>query len=532
MTVVSIDFGTSNTVVSILNPDTKQPETLRFGEISHLFKVRKASGEIGETPVVPTLAFVKADNNMVFGEQVRSLRLGLAQPDRLFKDFKRDLVADFQPPPRQLDGKSYSVEFVSELFVSEIWRRLPEQSIQPSRAIFTVPVGAFERYLDWFRDLAQKLEVPEVRVIDESTAAALGYAVERPGAVVLVVDFGGGTLDLSLVRTGNAQAIPDATTKLQTPIQAEVLAKSDAYVGGVDIDVWILEDYLQQIGSSRREVGEIGWQNLLEVAERLKIKLSRSTEAKESWFDDENFIALDLELSRERLDNILEERQLLEQLRQALDEVLAIALGKGIAKPDIEMVVMVGGSCLIPAVQQLIISYFGRSRVRLDKAFEAVSHGALALSSLAGVDDYLRHTYAIRLWDPHAKAYSYLPLFEKGIKYPCDRSEPMTLQAAIEGQREIRLDIGEVAQISQAEVTFDEQGRMSSGRLLEREQYRSVQTYREQVCVAHLDPPGQLGIDRILVKFEVDERRMLLATVRDLLTEQVLVNRGAIAKLE
>ena len=108
----------------------------------------------------------------------------------------------------------------------------------------------------------------------------------------------------------------------------------------------------------------------------------------------------------------------------------------------------------------------------------------------------------------------------------------MTLQAATEGQREIRLDIGEVAQISQAEVTFDEQGRMSSGRLLEREQYRSLQTDREQVCVAHLDPPGQLGIDRILVNFEVDERRMLLATVRDLLAEKLLVERGAIAKLE
>jgi hypothetical protein len=51
---------------------------------------------------------------------------------------------------------------------------------------------------------------------------------------------------------------------------AQVIAKSDAYVGGEDIDTWIVEDYLRKLGSSRAEVGEVGWQNLLEIAERLK----------------------------------------------------------------------------------------------------------------------------------------------------------------------------------------------------------------------------------------------------------------------
>lgn len=65
--------------------------------------------------------------------------------------------------------------------------------------------------------------------------------------VVLVVDFGGGTLDLSLIRT----VVADNTKKV---LRAQVLAKSDAYVGGVDIDVWIVEHYLRQINSSREEV--------------------------------------------------------------------------------------------------------------------------------------------------------------------------------------------------------------------------------------------------------------------------------------
>ena len=576
MTTVAIDFGTSNTVVCILNPDTQTPETLRLGEMSRIFKTKKSSPDVREIPVVPTLVFVKNAGELVLGEKVRSQRLGQSQPERFFKAFKRDLAADYQPPARNLDGENYTPESVAEQFIRTIWKQLYQQNIQPDKLIFTVPVGAFERYLDWFRDLAESLGVEEVQLIDESTAAALGYAVKRPGSLVLVVDFGGGTLDLSLVRTAVTPPLPPlikggrnfdpslskgetnlapplskgetnlapplskGETNLAPPlskgglggVRAEVLAKSDAYVGGEDIDIWIVEDYLRQIGSSRAEVGGVGWQNLLEIAEKLKIQVSQVNEAKESWFDDENFISYDLQLNRDQLEEILEYRQLLEQLREALDEVLSIALGKGIGKADIEQVLLVGGTSMIPAVSNLVVSYFGRQKVKTDKPFEAVAHGALALTQLASVDDYLRHTYAIRLWEPYAKAYTYSPIFSKEMKYPCESSEELTLQVAIEGQREIRLDIGEVAEVSQAEVTFNEKGQMTSSLLNKHSDFRSLESHHQQVCVAHLNPPGVLGIDRVSVSFEVNQRRVLLATVRDLVTGEVLVAKGAIAKLQ
>jgi molecular chaperone DnaK (HSP70) len=565
MTIVAIDFGTSNTVVCILNPDTQTPETLRLGEMSRLFKTKDLSGDVREISVVPTLVFVNKAGELVVGEKVRSQRLGQSQPDRFFKAFKRNLAADFQPPPRNIDGDTYTAESVAEQFIKTIWKQLYLQNIQPQKIIFTVPVGAFERYLDWFRDLGENLGVAEIQVIDESTAAALGYAVKRPGSLVLVVDFGGGTLDLSLVRTAVTPPLPPRSLggrnlappldkgernlapsrslgerNLAPPldkgglggVRAEVLAKSDAYVGGEDIDIWIVEDYLRQIGSSRTEVGPVGWQNLLEIAEKLKIQLSQVNEAKESWFDDENFMSYDLQLNRDKLEEILESRQLLEQLRQALDEVLSIAMGKGIGKADIEQVLLVGGTSLIPAVSNLVVSYFGRQKVQADKPFEAVAHGALALTQLASVDDYLRHSYAIRLWEPYAKAYAYSPIFSKEMKYPCQSSEELTLQVAIEGQREIRLDIGEVAEVLQAEVIFNEKGQMTSSLLNQQTDFRSLESHHQQVCVAHLNPPGVLGIDRISVSFEVDERRVLLATVRDLVTGKVLVEKGAIAKLQ
>jgi molecular chaperone DnaK (HSP70) len=526
MAVIAIDFGTSNTVICTQDPVTLEPRTLKFDKLSRRFEM--ATGQVN---VVPSLVFVQGSTQLVFGEQVRQERLGFAQPERLFQAFKRDLVAEYRPPARQIDGETYTAESISEQFIKQIWQQLSAMQLQSDRVVFTVPVGAFELYLDWFRDLAQRLGLPAVQMVDESTAAALGYAVKRPGSVVLVVDFGGGTLDLSLIRT-TATSIQNPQSTIQNLLRAEVLAKSDAYVGGVDIDVWIVEHYLRQIGSSREEVKEIGWQNLLELAERLKIKLSVALEAKDSWFDDENFISHELHLTQTELAEILEERQLLGQLRDALDEVLAIALAKGIRKTDIEQVLLVGGSCQIPAVQQLIISFFGRQKVQLDKPFEAVAHGALALGQLVEVEDYLRHSYAIRLWEPYTRQYSYFTLFDKGERYPCQRPEPLTLQVATQGQKEIRLDIGEVADISQAEVTYDAQGRMTSSHLNQQTCFRSLSSTQNQVCVAHLEPPGETGVDRIEVNFEVNEQRILLTTVKDLLTGRMLVERGAIAKLQ
>jgi molecular chaperone DnaK (HSP70) len=524
MTIIAIDFGTSNTIVSILEADTKQIKTIRLPEISRSFETIDCHSR-HNVFVVPTLVFIKEAERLLLGEQVRAERLRLSESNRLFKLFKRDLAADIQSPSRRLNGQIYTSKIVSELFIKEIWQRIQQQQIEPSQVIFTVPVGAFERYLDWFRDLGTRLGVSQIQLVDESTAAALGYAVKHPGSVVLVVDFGGGTLDLSLVRTNFSGDRTDRALK------AEVLAKSDACVGGEDIDVWIVEDYLRSIDSSRQTIGEISWQILLEIGERLKIRLSDEPEAKERWFDEKSLTSYELPLSREKFAEILEKQQLFEQLRIALDEVLAIATGKGISKSDIKQVLLVGGSCLIPAVQQLITSYFGANKVKLDKPFEAVCHGALALSQIAEIDDYLRHSYAIRLWEPETKNYSYFTIFEMGIRYPCQREEPIVLQVATEGQTEFYLDIGEVAQIAQAEVLFDRFGRMTSSDLLAQQQYRSLESNHKSVCLARLDPPGERGIDRMELHFEVDRDRVLLATVKDLLTEKILVERQAIAKL-
>jgi molecular chaperone DnaK (HSP70) len=524
MTAIAIDFGTSNTIVSILEPDTQAATTIRFSSLSRVFNLGETIGKSADIATIPSLVYIANDRQIIVGEKVRSQRLGLLQPQRFFRAFKRDLAADFQPPARTIEGEVFNSHRVAIEFLTQIWQEILAANIEPSLVIFTVPVGTFERYLDWFKDVAIELKLPTVKFVDESTAAALGYAVQRPGSIVLVADFGGGTLDLSLVRTSPLGAN-------EVKLQAEVLAKTDIYVGGEDIDRWIIEDYLIQLGSDRETIGEVGWQNLLAIAERLKIRLSNNDEARESWLDEDTFMSYDLSLSRSQLEDILENRQLLEQFRSAIDEILTLCLRKGIQKSEIEQILLVGGSCQIQAIQQLFIAYFGKQRVQLHKPFEAVAHGALALTQIAGLEDYLRHGYCIRLWEPYTRTYNYFPLFEPGTKYPCQREEPLTLQVAIEGQTEIRLDIGEIAEITTAEVTYDADGRMNSSPVNKQSQYRSLERERDSVCLARLELPGELGVDRIAVAFAVTEHRILVATVTDLLTNKVLVREGSIAKL-
>jgi molecular chaperone DnaK (HSP70) len=347
---------------------------------------------------------------------------------------------------------------------------------------------------------------------------------------VLVIDFGGGTLDLSLVRT-----VVNSTKDLK----GEVIAKTQAFVGGEDIDIWIVENYLEKQGIAKTDLTNISWQNLLEIAERLKIKLSFQKEAQESWLDEETFTVYDISLNQQQLKEILETQQLLNQVRDCLDEIIAIAGVKGIAKKQIEKVVLVGGSCLMASVRELITSYFGKEKVMMDKPFEAVSQGALSVGLLGEINDYLYHNYVIRTWNPLTQEYDYNSLFSSGIKYPCNLEKPLILQCANNGQEAISLDIGQVVEMGKAEVSYDVSGKMSSTIVQSNTIYQSLThelDWQGQIvksaCLARLNPLGVVGQDRLKVHFEVDEQRRLLVTVIDLVTNAILVEQGAIANLE
>lgn len=102
----------------------------------------------------------------------------------------------------EIDGCEVDFEMVGAWFLKRIIESLPDVDA----LIFTVPVDSFESYRNWLSGVCEKLTVHQVRILDEPTAAALGYGINGGDETLLVVDFGGGTLDLSLVKLSFSQS--------------------------------------------------------------------------------------------------------------------------------------------------------------------------------------------------------------------------------------------------------------------------------------------------------------------------------------
>ncbi|MBZ8179201.1 WD40 domain-containing protein [Oscillatoria salina] len=502
MTIIAIDFGTTNTVVSCLDSGEETTKTLNLTEIS-----RQCTSQNGEVNVVPSVVFIRDSETKLVGEAVRKQNLGKDAPERLFHGFKKDLAAEYRPPAREIEGETYTTEAIAEFFLLQIWQKVLAQNITPSQVILTAPIATFPRYLNWLQNLGEQLNLP-TQIIDEATAAAYGYKVTNPGSIVLVVDFGATSLDLSLVNIV-------AASPGQKVLKSELLAHTEAFLGGVDIDRAIAENHLQKIGSSRTSTRQNDWQNLLIAAEQIKIQLATNPEAKID----------EIELNQREFAAILHSNSILPQIENAIAEILASALGKGISQEQINQVLLVGGSCQIPPIQQLFINKFGQEKIKADLSLVAVVKGALELGKIIGTKNYLQHSYAIRLWNPETENYFYQTLLAKGTSYPTEKPQTITLQAAQNNQREIRLEIGELRNVAAVEVTYNSQGQITSNELPQQTEFNLLSKETNQACVIDLNPNAQTGIDRLKLDVEINPQGNLLLTIRDLLTKQILLGR-------
>jgi molecular chaperone DnaK (HSP70) len=215
---------------------------------------------------------------------VRDHGLDLATDSRFFRNFKRGIGSDIQGFLPELDGQTVTFEQAGQWFLNQLIQQLQQLDPTLDSLVFTVPVDSFEAYRLWLTQVCKSLQINEVRLLDEPTAAALGYAIEQQ-RTLLVVDFGGGTLDLSLVRLESdrqAQTKPLGfllkwgqkvlEESSQRPNLAKVLAKAGQNLGGSDIDNWLVDYFhkTQNVGVTPLT---------LRLAERLKIQLSQQLQA-------------------------------------------------------------------------------------------------------------------------------------------------------------------------------------------------------------------------------------------------------------
>ena len=536
----AIDFGTSNTVIARWNPVTQQPETLSLPGLSLQLSQNP--------PLIPSLVYVEeaSQGKVIIGQAVRDRGLDIANNPRFFRSFKRGIGADIQGFLPELDGKTIRFEQVGAWFLNQIIEKLLppdnrgelEKLDKIESLILTVPVDSFEAYRHWLTGVCKSLPVEQIRLLDEPTAAALGYGIAE-GEVLLVIDFGGGTLDLSLVRldldgqkgTKPLGFILKWGEKLlgessgQKVKLARVLAKVGQNLGGSDLDNWLVDYFVQTQGLTKSPL-------TTRLAERLKIQLSEKESATEVYFNDETFESYQLKLNRDTFDTILKEHQFFDILNDRMAQLLQQARRNGIEVSDIDGVLLVGGTVKIPAVQNWVKQYFEPDKIRCEKPFEAIAQGALQLSQGIEVQDFLYHSYGIRYWDRRNNCHNWHPIIRAGQSYPMENSVELVLGASVENQPNIELIIGELGADSGATEVYFEGERLvtrqlSGGKI-------AVQSLNDRDgarSIAQLTPAGNPGSDRIKVQFTVDRDRTLRIGVEDLLTNETLLANQVVAEL-
>jgi molecular chaperone DnaK (HSP70) len=322
-----------------------------------------------------------------------------------------------------------------------------------------------------------------------------------------------------------------------TEYQAEAIAKTGYTIGGEDIDQWLVEDFLgsDQAPDDRGKSNNIGILKFL--MERIKIQLSEVETASEIFFDLNTQSAIEISYTRPQLENLLERQGFYRILQIAIDELINRAFNKGILKGDLKTILLVGGCTLIPSVRSFIENYFKMGKVHSHKPFEAIAHGALQLSQGINLQDYLFHSYAIRYWDRNAEQWRYQPLFRRGQVYPTRRPVELLLRATQQNQAEIALTIGELESRPQgaAEITFaGDRLVMQFGQTIQ-ENFQPLQIDANgegmPQAIAKLQPLGQPDCDRLKVLFSINDKRELLITAIDLLTQQQLLIDYPVAKL-
>ncbi len=535
-----LDFGTTNTRLSRWDPAAGAAQVLRLP--------RAARGEDSTDPLraptaVPTVVHLRADLGFWGRLGATPALRGRVSWGR-WADIGREAEAHgkdraavarglkpwLSRAPLQtlatVDGRPVSAREAARAFLRELFleaRELTGTRIDP--LTLTTPVDAYETYRAELGKLVGELGVKRARFVDEPVAAAIGYGLGLGHTRrVMVVDFGGGTLDLALVEldaAGTAQGT------------CRVLGKSGRTLGGDDVDLWLLDELFERAGVplSTGQAGEPGfWRRAL---------LSEARALKESLYFTDHGVFLapgagpgmkqDIAYTRDDLAGLLERQGLTAALRATTDEALQAAGGL-----EPEDILMVGGSTLLPGVFAHFQQRFGRDRVRAWQPFEAVSLGAAALAAEAWAPaDYIVHDYAIRVHGDDGKP-AHEVVVPRGTRFPTAddfwRRRIVPACALGEPERVFKLVICELGPTpGQAQLGFDAEGRAR----LAGAQRMVVPLNERDPTMGTLNPPhppGEVGA-RLDLALGVNADRWLCATVRDLKTEKVLLKGEPVVRL-
>jgi len=344
--VIGIDLGTTNSVVSVM--EGGEPVVITNPEGSRI------------TPSV--VGFTK-DGQRLVGRLAKNQ--AVSNPDRTISSIKRHMGDPNYHVT--IDGKSYTPPEISAMILQKLKSDAEAYLGETvSQAVITVPAYFNDSQRQATKDAGKIAGLEVLRIINEPTAAALAYGLDKDqDETVLVFDLGGGTFDVSILELSEGVFEVKATN-------------GDTVLGGDDFDKkimdWMVEEFKKENGIDLSQ-DKMSAQRLIEAAEKAKIELSSMSQTNINLpfitADATGPKHLDLTLSRAKFDELtadLVERTMV-PTRKAMEDA-------GLSGSDIDKIILVGGSSRIPAVQEAIRKILGKEPSKGVNPDECVSIGA------------------------------------------------------------------------------------------------------------------------------------------------------------
>jgi molecular chaperone DnaK len=453
---VGIDLGTTNSAVAVL--EGGEPTII-------------ANAEGGRT--TPSVVAFSKGGEVLVGEIAK--RQAVTNVDRTIRSVKRHIGRDWKSP--EIDGKTYTAQEISARILQKLKRDAESYLGEDvTDAVITVPAYFDDHERQATKEAGEIAGLNVLRIINEPTAAALAYGLDKgkEDELILVFDLGGGTFDVSLLEVGKDPEDGFSTIQVKA-------TSGDNQLGGDDWDERIVNHLLTTVRNSSGvdlSKDKIAMQRLRDASEQAKKELSSSTSTNVSLqylsMSENGPIHLDESISRAQFEQMT--KDLLDRTKQPFHNVIKDA---GISVSDIDHVVLVGGSTRMPAVSSLVKELTGGKEP--NKGVNPDEVVAVGAALQAGVLKGERKDVLLIDVTPlslgiETKGGLFTKLIERNTAIPTKRSEvfstaednqPSVLIQVFQGEREIaqhnkQLGTFELTGIApaprgvpQIEVTFD-----------------------------------------------------------------------------
>ena len=351
--VIGIDLGTTNSCVAVI--EGGEPVVIANAE--------------GARTTPSVVGFGKNGERMV-GQVAK--RQAITNPDRTVSSIKRQMGSDYKVT---IDGKKYTPQEISAMILQKL-KTDAEAYLgeKVSEAVITVPAYFTDAQRQATKDAGHIAGLEVKRIINEPTAAALAYGIDKEDdQKVMVYDLGGGTFDVSIIEMGDG-------------VQEVLATAGNNHLGGDDFDQrvmnWIIDEFKKSNGIDLRG-DKMAMQRLKEAAEKAKIELSGVTSSDINLpyitVDATGTKHLELTLTRAKFNELTSDlvESTMGPVRQAMSD-------SGLSTSEIDKVLMVGGSSRIPAVQEEIKKFIGKEPFKGINPDECVAIGAALQAGVMG----------------------------------------------------------------------------------------------------------------------------------------------------